>query len=167
MACLLALLAVLVSSCHALRVPHLFASRNASFGAPLMAASSDLEQTIQQAVSRDQVVIWSKSSCPYSAQVKALFDDMSQPWVAIELDQREVRLQPNPGGLPCSHCLPLHAPQGGEQLQAALLAMTQQRTVPNVFIAGRHLLTKDLCDLRDTPQPARSGKLAALLEAGL
>ena len=48
----------------------------------------------------------------------------------------------------------------------ALLTMTQQRTVPNVFIAGRHLITKDLCDLRDTPQPARSAKLDKWLLEG-
>ena len=38
--------------------------------------------------------------------------------------------------------------------------MTQQRTVPNVFVAGQHLGGND-----DTQQAARSGKLAALLKA--
>ena len=82
--------------------------------------------------------IGSKSWCPYCAQCKALFDDMSQPYTAIELDKRE----------------------DGEQLQAALLALTQQRTVPNVFVAGQHVGGND-----DTQQAARSGKLAALLGA--
>ena len=52
--------------------------------------------------------------------------------------------------------------QDGEQLQGALLAMTQQRTVPNVFVSGQHIGGND-----DTQQAARSGKLAALLEAPL
>ena len=143
-----ALLGLLVGSSHALHVshvPHRFTPRSARCGAPLLTASpTNLEETISQTVSKDQVVIYSKSWCPYSAQVKALFDDMSQPWTAIELDQRD----------------------DGEQLQVALLTMTQQRTVPNVFIAGRHLITKDLCDLRDTPQPARSAKLDKWLLEG-
>ena len=46
------------------------------------------------------------------------------------------------------------------ELQAALLTMTQQRTVPNVFVAGEHLGGND-----DTQQAARSGRLAALLGA--
>jgi len=81
-------------------------------------------------------VIYSKSWCPYCAQCKALFDDMSQPFTAIELDERE----------------------DGQELQAALLELTQQRTVPNVFVKGQHVGGND-----DTQRAAQSGKLAALL----
>lgn len=135
-----ALLALLVSCGHALRVPQL-APRPARLrcGAPLLSAGlADLEQTIQQTVAAEPVVIYSKSWCPYCAQCKALFDDMSQPYTAIELDERE----------------------DGEQLQTALLGLTQQRTVPNVFVCGQHLGGND-----DTQAAARSGKLAAMLEA--
>jgi len=82
-------------------------------------------------------VIYSKSWCPYCTQCKALFDDMNVPYTAIELDERE----------------------DGEELQATLLELTQQRTVPNVFVGGQHLGGND-----DTQQAARSGKLAALLK---
>ena len=61
---------------------------------------------------------------------------MSQPYTVVELDQRE----------------------DGEQLQAALLTMTQQRTVPSVFVSGQHIGGND-----DTQQAARSGRLAELL----
>ena len=84
------------------------------------------------------MVIYSKSWCPYCAQCKALFDDMSQPYTAIELDEIE----------------------DGAELQEALLSMTQQRTVPNVFVGGQHVGGND-----DTQQAARSGKLATLLKA--
>jgi len=93
---------------------------------------------IEETTASNEVVIFSKSSCPYCTQCKALFDDMSQPYTAIELDERE----------------------DGEQLQAALLEMTQQRTVPNVFVAGQHIGGND-----DTQQAARDGKLAAMLKA--
>ena len=84
------------------------------------------------------MVIYSKSWCPYCAKTKALFDDMAQPYTAIELDQRA----------------------DGDELQAALLDLTQQRTVPNVFVKGQHIGGND-----DSQQAARSGKLKALLEA--
>ena len=85
-----------------------------------------------------QVVIYSKSWCPYCTACKALFDDMNQPYTAIELDKRE----------------------DGADLQAALLELTQQRTVPNVFVAGQHVGGND-----DTQQAAQTGKLAALLKS--
>merc|ERR1719409_1121248 len=109
----LALLAALAAaSGHALRVPQ---PVHAPRAAPVLVAPSKLEASIQDTTATNAVVIYSKSWCPYCAQCKALFDDMSQPYTAIELDQRE----------------------DGEQLQAALLAMTQQRTVPNVFVGGQ------------------------------
>merc|ERR1719440_594 len=132
----LGLLALACWSGHALRVPLRPAPpRQVRCGAPVLVA---LEDTIQQTIARDTVVIYSKSWCPYCTECKALFDEMSQPYTAIELDQRE---------------------DGGE-LQAALLEMTQQRTVPNVFVGGQHVGGND-----DTQQAARSGKLAALLKA--
>ena len=109
-------------------------------GAPVLVATSDLQEAIQQTTASNEVVIYSKSWCPYCTQCKALFDEMSQPYTAIELDERE----------------------DGEQLQAALLEMTQQRTVPNVFVAGQHIGGND-----NTQQAARSGKLAELLKAEL
>ena len=85
---------------------------------------------------RDSVVIYSKSWCPYCAQCKALFDDMGLAYTAIELDERE----------------------DGEQLQAALLELTQQRTVPNVFVKGQHVGGND-----DTQRGLRDGSVQRML----
>jgi len=136
-------LALLVSSSAAVRLPRHCTTPHSSVmlrcSAPvLVVGSANLEEAIQQTLAADQVVIYSKSWCPYCAQCKALFDGMSQPYTVVELDERE----------------------DGEQLQDMLLTMTQQRTVPNVFVAGQHIGGND-----DTQQAARSGKLAALLEA--
>lgn len=130
------LLAVLVSV-HALQMPQRVPAKPARCDAPVLVATR-LEESIQQTTANNEVVIYSKSWCPYCKQCKDLFDGMSQPYTAIELDERE----------------------DGEQLQAALLQMTQQRTVPNVFVAGQHVGGND-----DTQQAARSGKLAKLLKA--
>ena len=135
---LLALL--MAASVHALRVPLHPTTRQVDqrtrCAAPVLVAEK-LEEAIRTTVTSNDVVIYSKSWCPYCAQCKALFDDLSVPYVAVELDQRD----------------------DGEQLQAALLELTQQRTVPNVFVAGQHVGGND-----DTQQASQSGKLATLLE---
>lgn len=147
----LVLAAVLATGGRALSVPrtslpqHLVARPVlARSGAVVLAAASstEIQETVQQTIAANTVVLYSKSWCPYCAQSKALFDEMLQPYTAIELDQLE--------------------PAAGEQLQAALLEMTQQRTVPNVFVAGQHIGGND-----DTQQAARSGKLAELLGGAL
>ena len=48
----------------------------------------------------------------------------------------------------------------GNEIQVALLAMTGQRTVPNVFIKGKHLGGND-----DTHAALASGKLQTMLSA--
>ena len=103
---------------------------------PTMAVGLDLLSEVQQMVAAEPVVIYSKSWCPYCTKCKALFDDLGQRYTAVELDERE----------------------DGEQLQATLLSLTQQRTVPNVFVGGQHLGGND-----DTQAAARSGRLAQLL----
>lgn len=46
----------------------------------------------------------------------------------------------------------------GADIQAALLELTGQRTVPNTFIKGQHLGGND-----DTMAAAKSGKLAEMI----
>jgi glutaredoxin 3 len=46
----------------------------------------------------------------------------------------------------------------GSEVQAALLEISGQRTVPNVFIKGKHLGGND-----DSQAAARSGKLQEML----
>jgi glutaredoxin 3 len=135
----LALLLAALASGMALRMPQGMPQRMPQL-APraVVLMASQIEADIQQTTADNAVVVYSKSWCPYCAQTKALFDSMDQPYTAIELDNIE----------------------DGDKLQAALLEMTQQRTVPNVFIGGQHLGGND-----DTQQAARSGKLAEMLKA--
>ena len=64
-----------------------------------------------------QVTVFSKTYCPHCSATKALFSDLKVPAKILELD-----------------VLP-----DGAAIQAALLELTGQRTVPNVFIHGKHL----------------------------
>ena len=69
---------------------------------------------------------------------QALFDSLGVAYTSIELDELEE----------------------GPAIQDALLGLTQQRTVPNVFVGGKHLGGND-----DTQKAAKSGKLQELLGA--
>lgn len=115
--------------------PSLFATRSVSSG---IRASASLEDEIKSTVADNKVVVYSKSWCPFCQKTKALFDGLGVEYTAVELDQRD----------------------DGADVQEALLGMTEQRTVPNVFVGGKHLGGND-----DTQKAAASGKLKELLGA--
>ena len=69
-------------------------------------------------VGNHDVVVFSKTYCPYCTATKTLFDKISGVDArVIELDQRG----------------------DGADIQAALLEKTGQRTVPSVFVKGEHI----------------------------
>ncbi|XP_018423419.1 PREDICTED: glutaredoxin 2 [Nanorana parkeri] len=69
---------------------------------------------IEEAISSNCVVIFSKTTCPYCTMAKEAFDDINVHYKTIELDQIE----------------------NGSHLQSALHEMTGARTVPRVFVNG-------------------------------
>lgn len=99
-------------------------------------AAESLEQQIQDTVSSNKVVVYSKTTCPFCAKTKELFSDMGVDATVIELNKRP----------------------DGPELQQALQDFSGQRTVPNVFVNGEHLGGND-----DTQTAAKSGKLRELL----
>ncbi|KAL3833141.1 hypothetical protein ACJIZ3_007877 [Penstemon smallii] len=94
----------------------------------------------KEIVSSNAVVVFSKSYCPFCATVKKLLTEIGASFKAIELDTES----------------------DGSELQSALAQWTGQRTVPNVFIAGKQI---GGCDA--TTALHKEGKLVPLLtEAG-
>lgn len=75
------------------------------------------EEFITRTLLENNVAIFSKTYCGFSGRVKRIMEDMGAPYKAIELDQRS----------------------DGLAIQDALFDLTQQRTVPNVFIRGEHI----------------------------
>ncbi|KAL7098478.1 hypothetical protein ACP275_09G019900 [Erythranthe tilingii] len=71
----------------------------------------------KQIVSSNPVVVFSKTYCGYCNRVKQLLSQLQATYKVIELDQES----------------------DGDDIQTALLEWTGQRTVPNVFIAGKHI----------------------------
>ncbi|KAF3332839.1 glutaredoxin-like protein [Carex littledalei] len=94
----------------------------------------------KQIASSSPVAVFSKSFCPYCNQVKKLLSSLGANFKAVELDHES----------------------DGSEIQAALHQWTGQRTVPNVFIGGKHI---GGCD--STVALHNQGKLVPLLtEAG-
>uniref|UniRef100_A0A1J3JRL1 Glutaredoxin-C2 n=1 Tax=Noccaea caerulescens TaxID=107243 RepID=A0A1J3JRL1_NOCCA len=97
-------------------------------------------QKAKELVSSNPVVVFSKSYCPYCVEIKDLLKQLGAKFVAIELDKES----------------------DGSEVQSALAEWTGQRTVPNVFIGGKHI---GGCD--STTGLHSGGKLVPLLtEAG-
>lgn len=73
---------------------------------------------MRKTVSENPVVVYSKTWCSYSSEVKALFKGLPVEPMVIELDEMGSQ---------------------GSQLQKVLETLTGQHTVPNVFIGGKHI----------------------------
>ncbi|XP_030582444.1 glutaredoxin 2 isoform X1 [Archocentrus centrarchus] len=94
-------------------------------------------QYVQDVVSQNCVVIFSKSTCPYCKMAKNIFNEIGATYKVIELDEHN----------------------DGRRLQEALAHMTGARTVPRVFVNG-HCIGGG----SDTRQLHQQGKLVPLIE---
>ncbi|KAG5275916.1 hypothetical protein AALO_G00125930 [Alosa alosa] len=94
-------------------------------------------QFVQDVVSHNCVVIFSKTSCPYCKMAKNVFNEIGATYKVIELDQHT----------------------DGRQLQEALAQMTGAKTVPRVFINGQCIGGGS-----DTKELHQQGKLRPLIE---
>ncbi|XP_041912561.1 glutaredoxin 2 isoform X2 [Alosa sapidissima] len=92
---------------------------------------------VQDVVSHNCVVIFSKTSCPYCKMAKNVFNEIGATYKVIELDQHT----------------------DGRQLQEALAQMTGAKTVPRVFINGQCIGGGS-----DTKELHQQGKLRPLIE---
>ncbi|XP_006298612.2 monothiol glutaredoxin-S12, chloroplastic [Capsella rubella] len=103
----------------------------------MSSSSSPLEETVKTTVAENPVVVYSKSWCSYSSEVKSLFKSLQVEPLVVELDELGSE---------------------GSQLQNVLEKLTGQYTVPNVFIGGKHI-----GGCSDTLQLYNKGELEAIL----
>ncbi|CAE6112307.1 unnamed protein product [Arabidopsis arenosa] len=99
-------------------------------------ASSPEADFVKKTISSHKIVIFSKSYCPYCRKAKSVFRELDQVPYVVELDERE----------------------DGWSIQTALGEIVGRRTVPQVFIDGKHIGGSD-----DTVDAYESGELAKLL----
>ncbi|CAH2072277.1 unnamed protein product [Thlaspi arvense] len=99
-------------------------------------ASSPEAEFVKKTISSHKIVIFSKSYCPYCKRAKSVFRELDQVPYVVELDERE----------------------DGFSVQSALGEIVGRRTVPQVFVNGKHIGGSD-----DTVEAHESGELAKLL----
>ncbi|KDP32664.1 hypothetical protein JCGZ_13662 [Jatropha curcas] len=99
-------------------------------------ASNSASAFVQNLINSQRIVIFSKSYCPYCFRAKRIFSELHEKAYVVELDLRD----------------------DGAQIQYVLLDLVGRRTVPQVFVNGKHIGGSD--DLKDAVQ---SGKLLELL----
>ncbi|PWA28552.1 glutaredoxin 2 isoform X1 [Gambusia affinis] len=100
-------------------------------------SSTACVQLVQEMVSQNCVVIFSKTTCPYCKMAKNVFNEIGANYKVIELDQHN----------------------DGKRLQEALAQLTGVRTVPRVFVNGSCIGGGS-----DTKQLHQQGKLLPLIE---
>eukprot|EP00245_Coleochaete_scutata_P017250 TRINITY_DN8372_c1_g4_i1.p1 TRINITY_DN8372_c1_g4~~TRINITY_DN8372_c1_g4_i1.p1 ORF type:complete len:155 (-),score=33.19 TRINITY_DN8372_c1_g4_i1:243-707(-) len=101
-------------------------------------SESDVLASIKSFIAENNIAIFSKSYCPYCRRAKGVFAELGVEPAVIELDQREE----------------------GAKIQDALSDMVGRRTVPQVFINGKHIGGSD-----DTVALFHSGELEKLVKA--
>lgn len=92
---------------------------------------------MKKTVTENPVVVYSKTWCSYSSEVKSLFKKLGVEPLVIELDEMGAQ---------------------GPQVQKLLERLTGQHTVPNVFIGGKHI-----GGCSETVKLHRKGELEPLL----
>jgi glutaredoxin 3 len=92
---------------------------------------------VQQLIEENALIVFSKSYCPYCIRAKQLLKSLGATGKIIELDNEK----------------------DGAAMQTALAEISKQRTVPNIFIKGKHL---GGCD--DTVAAHRNGTLVPMLK---
>ncbi|XP_012935347.1 thioredoxin reductase 1, cytoplasmic isoform X1 [Aplysia californica] len=77
----------------------------------------DVKPEVQQLIASNAVVVFSKTTCPFCTKAKDLLKSLSVKFEAVEVDKTEK----------------------GPKYQTALLELSGQKTVPNIFIHGQHI----------------------------
>ncbi|KAL4751840.1 thioredoxin-like protein [Aspergillus terricola var. indicus] len=88
-----------------------------SFAPASPATMSSAKVKAQQIIDENGVVVFSKSYCPYCKASKSLLSELGANYYALELDTID----------------------DGADLQNALEEISGQRTVPNIYIAKKHI----------------------------
>ncbi|XP_021908032.1 glutaredoxin-C3 [Carica papaya] len=101
-------------------------------------ATNSASAFVQNAIFSNKIVIFSKSYCPYCLRAKHIFGELHEKPFVVELDLRD----------------------DGYQIQYVLLELVGRRTVPQVFVNGKHIGGSD-----DLKAAVVSGQLQKLLSA--
>lgn len=99
-------------------------------------ASSSASAFVQNAIYSNKIAVFSKTYCPYSLRAKRIIRELHEQPFIVELDLRD----------------------DGSQIQRVLLDLVGRRTVPQVFVNGKHIGGSD-----DLQAAVANGQLQKLL----
>ncbi|KAL7414780.1 putative GRX1-glutaredoxin [Mrakia frigida] len=109
--------------------------------APSQEQLMSVKALVDTAIAGDFIAVFSKSYCPYCKKAKSVLKDLNLPEgkevKVYELDERD----------------------DGADIQNYLAEKTGQRTVPNIFIQGKHVGGSD-----DLAKAKSSGTLTKLIQ---
>jgi len=112
-----------------------------SIGAASRSTISSLQlvpdEFVESEIESNDIVVFSKSYCPFCEKTKELFTSMNVEFKVHELDEMG---------------------DDGPELQMSLYKKTNQKSVPNVFVKQQHIGGND-----DTQAAAKEGKIQELL----
>jgi len=100
--------------------------------APVNGVGGEPHEIVDKYIVNNNVMIFSKSTCPFCAKTKQLLNSLQIQYTVLELDLEE----------------------NMKELQTALFNKSGQKTVPNVYIKGKHL-----GGWTDTEQAHQEGRL--------
>ncbi|KAL8193798.1 hypothetical protein R6Q57_026490 [Mikania cordata] len=101
-----------------------------------VAASRSPSAFVQTVIYSNKIAIFSKSYCPYCRRAKRIFSELKEQPYVVELDLRD----------------------DGYKIQNVLLDLVGRRTVPQIFVNGKHIGGAD-----DLEVAIRNGVLQDLL----
>ncbi|XP_076909185.1 monothiol glutaredoxin-S6-like [Bidens hawaiensis] len=99
-------------------------------------ASKSPSAFVQTVIYSNKIVIFSKSYCPFCRRAKGVFSELKEQPYVVELDHRD----------------------DGYKIQDVLLDLVGRRTVPQIFVNGKHVGGADDLDVA-----VRNGVLQDLL----
>ncbi|BAU00029.1 Glutaredoxin-C3 protein [Vigna angularis] len=108
------------------------------FGTLHVQASNSVSAFVQNAIYSNRITVFSKSYCPYCLRAKRILAELNEKPFVVELDLRD----------------------DGYEIQSVILDLIGRRTVPQVFVNGKHIGGSD-----DLSAAVQSGELQKLLSA--
>ena len=94
-----------------------------SIMAPVISPGQDISSAVTEWIEKNDVMVFSKTTCPFCIKLKKIFKGKRIDFVSVELNTMG---------------------EDGVKIQEELLKRSGQKTVPNVFVRGKHIGEKKI-----------------------
>ena len=91
--------------------------------APVISPGQDISSAVSEWIEKNDVMVFSKTTCPFCIKLKKIFKEKRIEFVSVELNTMG---------------------EDGVKIQEELLKTSGQKTVPNVFVRGKHIGEKKI-----------------------